>query len=465
MVFSTPLPMPNRMAFRFGNMIRNDGRDWAFHPRATWAVLGICIMLSAGLHVYFLAVPGFQDDLRWQIHWGKRVAKEGLWKLYEGDYSARNGRFNHHDIVDYPPVVPLIVGELVTFAKAIHQSEELGEMIKVTVTMFEIALIGFLSWIVMTQGDAPELYRLFVAALLLVSPGLTLATTGWGQIDSLLCLFIVLAFYYGWRGRFWLSTPLIFAAVLTKPQGVIALGCYFLMLLSRKKYKAFWIQGACGLVLLLSLMLAFRLFAHSNFLDIYLGAVGAFPATSWTAFNFRELIFGDESLHVRDTAILLGVSYHAIGLALFLVVVSCAVRSFWKGPQTLENLMLFSGGVFLAFFLFPTEMHGRFLYYAIVLLALPAARSKTLLCAYLALSAILYINVKFSMDRFAPGMYAEFVMPESMSDAHRVLSLVALGAGAVFFVEMLRGHGAPRLGEASQTNPSTFDEFLNRGGS
>lgn len=42
--------------------------------------------------------------MRWQIHWGERVAKEGLWKLYEGDYSSRLRKFNHRDIVDYPPV-------------------------------------------------------------------------------------------------------------------------------------------------------------------------------------------------------------------------------------------------------------------------------------------------------------------------------------------------------------------------
>ena len=61
-------------------------------------------------------------------------------------------------------------------------------------------------------------------ALILLSPGLALATSGWGQIDSLLCLLIVLAFYFGWNDRFWLSTPLILAAVLTKPQEVLALG-------------------------------------------------------------------------------------------------------------------------------------------------------------------------------------------------------------------------------------------------
>jgi len=433
--------------------------------RSTWTVLGICVLLSTCLHVFFLASPGFEDDLRWQIHWGKRVAKEGLWKLYEGDYSARKGKFNHHDIVDYPPVVPLIVGGLVKFAKAWHQSEHLRQIIKLTVTVFEVALIAILFWLALTQCHAPQSRRLFVAGLILLNPGLALATTGWGQIDSLLCLFIVLAFYFGWNDRFWLSLPLILAAVLTKPQGVIALACYFAMLLARQKYKAFWIQSACGFVLLVSLFLGFRFFSHSNFLDLYLGAVGAFPATAWTAFNFWELIFGDESLHVRDTTTVVGVSYHAIGLTLFLLAVLFAVRWFWQSGQSFEDFLLFGGLAFLAFFLFPTEMHGRFLYYPIVLLAVPAARSNLLLGAYLSLSTILYFNVKFSMERFAPGMYAEFVMPESMSNSHRVISFIALAASAIFFAEILRRRSAPSLSEVAQPNSASLDDLLDRRGS
>jgi Gpi18-like mannosyltransferase len=221
-------------------------------------VLGTCVLLSTCLHIYFLALPGFEDDLRWQIHWGKRVVKEGVWKLYEGDYSARYGKFNHHDIVDYPPVVPLIVGGLVKLAKAWHQSERLRQIIKFTVTVFEVTLIALLFWLTVTHCPAPNSHRLFVGGLILLNPGLALATTGWGQIDSLLCLFIVLAFYFGWNDRFWLSTPLILAAVLTKPQGVIALACYYVMLLARRKYQAFWIQNACGFVLLVSLLLAWK---------------------------------------------------------------------------------------------------------------------------------------------------------------------------------------------------------------
>jgi hypothetical protein len=135
---------------------------------------------------------------------------------------------------------------------------------------------------------------------------------------------------------------------------------------------------------------------------------------------------------VLDSTKFAGISYYAIGLSLYLATALCAVVSLWKSEQTLENLMLFAGWIYLAFFLFPTEIHGRFLYYGVVLLALPATRNKMLLGAYVTLSVILYLNVKFSMERFAPGMY---VIPESMSNTHRVLSAIALGAGVVFFVE------------------------------
>jgi Gpi18-like mannosyltransferase len=428
--------------------------------RTGWVIFGLLALLSTCLHVYFLARPGFEDDLRWQIHWGKRVSKEGLWKLYEGDYAGRTGKFNHHDIVDYPPIVPLMLGGVVRLAKVAHQTAHPQFLIKLLVTFFEMLLLATLSWLIATQSSGPPGRKLLVMCAVLLSPGLALATSGWGQIDSLFCLFVVLGLYLGWRDRFWLSTPLILAAVLTKPQGLIALGCYFLMLLWRKKYKAFWIQGACGFMLLVWLIIAFRVRSHSDFLLIYLGAVGAFPATSWTAFNLWELLFGDESLHVLDREKFAGISYHSLGLATYLLSVLCALKAFWKSTRSFENLMLFSGWAYLAFFLFPTEMHGRFLYYGVVLLAVPAVRTKTLTCAYLALSVILYLNVRFSMDRFAPGMYAEFVMPEPTSNFHRVLSLFALAASALFFAEILRWAVPPRVPETPQTDSAALDKFL-----
>jgi Gpi18-like mannosyltransferase len=444
-------------------MTSGDRQKSRIDRRIGWATFGLLALLSTGLHFYFLTRPGFEDDLRWQIHWGKRVSQEGLWKLYEGDYATRTGKFNHHDIVDYPPLVPLILGEIVRLAKTTHQAANIQFLIKFLVTVFEILLLVTLWWLIITQSSAPPWRRIFMAGVVLLSPGLALATSGWGQIDSLFCLFVVLGLYLGWKDRFWPSTLLILAAVLTKPQGVIALGCYFLMLLWRRRYRAFWIQGACGFVLFFSLIIAFRAFSHSDFLLIYLGAVGAFPASSWTAFNLWELIFGDESLHVPDSEKLAGLSYHCLGLAIYLFSVLCALLAFWKSKRSFENLMLFAGWTYLAFFLFPTEMHGRFLYYGAVLLAVPAARKKTLTGAYLVLSVILYLNVRFSMDRFAPGMYAEFVMPESTSNLHRVLSLFAFAASAVFFAEILRWLVPPRLVEIPQADPPAFDKFLDGG--
>jgi hypothetical protein len=47
-----------------------------------------------------------------------------------------------------------------------------------------------------------------MAACILLNAGLAEATTGCGQIDSLLCLLTVLALYFGWKERFWLAKRL-----------------------------------------------------------------------------------------------------------------------------------------------------------------------------------------------------------------------------------------------------------------
>jgi Gpi18-like mannosyltransferase len=257
-------------------------------------------LLSAGLRIYFLSTPGFQDDLRGQLHWGKRVVKEGLFGLYHGDFITRN-KANHDDVVDYPPVVPLLAGGIVAIAKKFRIPQR-DTLLKIAVTLFEIALIALLVRIVLTSPDVPEATRLFMAALLILSPALALTTSCFGQIDSLFCLLFTLALVLESRGALWPAFALMLLAVLTKLQGVLAMGCYFLILLAHRRYVTIFIQAACGFVVLLVLILAFRLGAESDFLAIYTKAIGAYPSTSWTAFNLWWAFLGDQAVGIQDSA-------------------------------------------------------------------------------------------------------------------------------------------------------------------
>jgi hypothetical protein len=94
--------------------------------------------------------------------------------------------------------------------------------------------------------------------------------------------------------------------------------------------------------------------------------------------------------------------------------------------------MLFCGWLFLAFFLLPTQMHERYLYYAVVLLALPAMKSRLLLAAYLVLNVVLYLNVGYTLDRFLPDTFVPWIAPHLPVALQRALAFAALAGGAAF---------------------------------
>jgi Gpi18-like mannosyltransferase len=341
----------------------------------------VCILLSVVLRIYLLSTPGFRDYLRWHLHWGERVVKEGLFGLYRGDFTNRS-KANLFDVVDYPPVVPLLTAGIVAIPKKFRVFRR-DTLLKIAVTVSEISLIALLVRIVLTSREAPQPMRLFMAALLILSPALALTTSCFGQEDSLFCLLFVLALVLESRGAIWSAFALMLLAVLTKPQGALAMGCYFLILLAHRRYITIFTQAVCGLAVLLVLIVAFRLGAESNFLEIYTKAIGAYPSASWTAFNLWWALLGDHAPGVRDSVGWGLLSYRMIGFLLFFAAAFAGIAFLFKSKPSLENTMLFCGWLFLAFFLLTTQMHERYLYYAVVLLALPAMKSQLLLLGYL----------------------------------------------------------------------------------
>jgi Gpi18-like mannosyltransferase len=238
-------------------------------------------------------------------------------------------------------------------------------------------------------------------------------------------------------------------AVLTKLQGVLAMGCYFLILLAHRRYVTMFTQAACGFVVLLALILAFRLGAESDFLAIYTKAIGAYPSTSWTAFNLWWAFLGDQAVGIQDSAGWGLFSYRAIGFLLFFAAAFAGIAFLFKSKPSLENTMLFCGWLFLAFFLLPTQMHERYLYYGVVLLALPAMKSRLLVAAYLVLNVVLYLNVGYCLDRFLPGTFVPWIAPHLPVALQRALAFAALAGGAAFLFAIVSSLLGRNLNERS----------------
>ena len=99
------------------------------------------------------------------------------------------------------------------------------------------------------------------------------------------------------------------------------------------------------------------------------------------------------------------------------------------------------------------------LYYGVVLLALPAMKSRLLLAAYLVLSVVLYLNDGYTLDLFLPGPGTPRPSPVALQ---RALAFAALAGGAAFLFAIvsslldrnLNGHPAGAAVGLSR-NPNT----------
>ncbi|OQA52138.1 MAG: hypothetical protein BWY43_00624 [candidate division WS2 bacterium ADurb.Bin280] len=332
----------------------------------------VSVFLSLFLRVYFLNKSGYLFDINCFLEWGGKINESGFWSLFGGDYYQDNG-------IDYPPLVPLICSWWFSLV-----SQPTVLFYKILPTIFELGLIGINSYYILKSNFKFKNLLLFVV---IVQPALGLVTSAWGQVDSIMALLILSGFIF-WEKNFFLASLLLFLSFLAKPQAVIAIFIYFLSLLFRKNKRDFFVQGGFWLLLFALMILIFHFFGGSNFFDPYTTSVGRYTNLSLNAFNLWWLIFKDGAWSMNDT---LG-PYKAIGLSLFAVfhvpVLIFAIRR----KINLQSLLMLTSYSYLIFFVFPTQIHERYLFPSLALLTIPSAYSNLLFAFYIALSATFFYN-------------------------------------------------------------------------
>ena len=204
----------------------------------------------------------------------------------------------------------------------------------------------------------------FVSAMAwLFNPSMFFNSTLWGQSDSVMCFFLLLAFWYVAEERPVLGAVLFAVAGLTKYQSLMFTPAFLLELLWQCKFK--WkkiltsLGGAAATVAVVFLPFMIGSGNPLLFFDVYLGGAGKYPWCSLYCFNFYGMMGLDWANEVKDTETLFGgftyqmFGYIMVGAAavmLILLYVRGRRRSGWVG------------GLFFmqCIFMFMTRMHERY---------------------------------------------------------------------------------------------------------
>jgi len=337
-------------------------------PTLRLTQLGVILLVGLAIRLAFIQDPGNRDDLNLFFVWLKVALTQPPSEFYA--YSHMN----------YPP------GALIIF-EAIAQVLRLFVSGEPTVLQMRIAVK--LPSIIMDLGGAALAYGLArrygshvsglaAAAFLSFNPAIIYDSAYWGQLDSVPSALALFAVWLLVTGRATFGWVALAFAGLIKPPVFVLIPLFLLypaLVSSKPERKRRVIAAGVGIAASLVMLEAFAVgfFPHPTLLAAnrhlfgllrYSGSAH-FPFNSLNAFNVWALF---QDFFVLDTTRLLFIPLRIWGYGLFVGAAFLIFRRYWqlREPSALIEACAL---VLLAFFLFLTQMHERYLCYAIFFIA------------------------------------------------------------------------------------------------
>lgn len=284
---------------------------------------------------------------------------------------------------------------------------------------------------------------LWAAAMYLFLPVSWYDSAIWGQVDSLAALPMLLAVFFAIDKKYEVSAIFLVVAVLIKPQGILIvlvvlpllIGLLLRKEISLRRVGSIFLAGLFSFVLLASPW-SLQRYAPENFQSVpilgdLLGIAGQaaysgalFPVATANAYNIWALA-GTPSLAknietnrvywINDQYDLFGAPIWIIGLFLFFA--ACAFVWIRVQRDASASTVLIGYSVLLmAFYVFPTRVHERYLAQAFTVLALVLAGSAINRWIFAALNLANTINMHAILA--APLKVVQpFIQPESQGSS------------------------------------------------
>ena len=339
----------------------------------------ILILLGLLIRIICISFPGFKIDVDDWFSWSIRLNEVGYSKFYSTQIFS-----------DYTPGYMYILSFLGDIRNLLHiDPQTFYLLLKVPAIIAEMLLGIFVYWILCKYSTL--FYSLLGASFILLNPAFIFNSTVWGQIDSLLALFLLITIYYLKNKRLTLSSILLGISFLIKPQTIAIFPIYCLYV-----YKNFSIKNLIKIILpfLFTIFIFSLPFFNNNpfygLISLVINTASQYPYTSLFAYNLWGII----GFWIPDSLLWNNLSYQMWGYIL--------LGTYWIiiGYFYLRrNLSLYALATLatLGFFFLPTKVHERYIYPALVFLILLATlyKSKLLLALTGTLSLLHFLNLYY----------------------------------------------------------------------
>jgi Gpi18-like mannosyltransferase len=378
-----------------------------------------------------------QDMVSSYAPWGQSIRTLGLFGIYAHERGA-----------DLPPVFMVLLSvSSMPFPALMDNFVTLPftTLTKLFPVLAETLLVLIASaW----RSVSPRL-PLGLAAGIALNPGLIATSAFWGQLDAIMTFLLTLSILAVSRGQYRASWLWYTAAILMKFQAVILLPLLVILTIKRAGLLTL---SRCLLLALLLFSIVYAPFLYFSGIQAsfrpYLEAVGLYPVTTANAFNlwyiltpnvwFRlPLLLND--IPLDSSSFVLSLSAKGLGILLlsvfFLVVLLLAYRS-----ARMSTEFAWSAALYVGFFFFPTEIHERYLYPAVVLAIFACAQNRSFIPIAIGLTLVYTLNIVSvaTVDYTWLGLNLKDILRSIAALTGTTLS-VAIGFGAFLAAFIVAG--------------------------
>lgn len=363
----------------------------------------LIILSSLCLNLALMIAPGWEQDLYWHDVWLRESLKTGVPSIPEKVWC------------DYPPgylyLLKLVGWAWVSVAGPLPEAGTITMryLLKLMPLLGNLAGSLLLYWIASRQVKRST--ALVVLAGYAFNPALLFNSAVWGQADSVLSVLVLLAAHALLSGYAFWGFAAYAVVILIKFQAVVVLPLLVYAVWLRKGFPGlvrayFGLLATAGIILLPSFMAG----KVEWVVKTALGASGRYPMVSMNAANIWWL-YGKEASPTISDGLRFGnstLSFYSLGMVMFcaatvLILLRVRATSGLAEPRVRGEFYAACALQFLAFYLFPTQMHERYIVPAVIFLAAAAIYNRF----YWPFYALLSLTVCWSLASTLKANYVD----------------------------------------------------------
>lgn len=335
---------------------------------------------------------GFETDINCFIGWSNVVFEGGIGNFYTSNVFH-----------DYPPgymYILWVIGAVRSIFNITSYTSFIAvALVKLPAMICDIVM-GYLIYKIATE-KLSEYKALLCSMLFLFNPAILINSAMWGQVDSVLGVFVLLTIYFIYKKKMPLAYISFCAGFLIKPQigfigPILVLAIIEHVFMNEFTWKKFWYNLGTGLGSIGLLVLTALPFGLSEVIPQYADTMSSYPYASVNAYNFWTML-GKNWVQQSDK--LLGLPMQTWGMV-FIVLVYALTAWFWfkswkKKPNDRSRYFFISAFAIIGIFTMSVRMHERYMFPAIALILayyVLKPRKEGLLL-YIIMSVVHFINV------------------------------------------------------------------------